>query len=136
MNVRLYKKSEDLSIILNWYRSRKQIEPYANMFTEESTFILENEDKRPIMCVSVYLTNSKEIALLEHLICDPDFKGYLRNVAIKMITNHAERFTKELGYKRLITLINKESLKNKYASYGYKENSFDLSLFVKELSGE
>lgn len=131
MNIRLYNKS-DLNTLLSWYRDRKQFEPCAGMFTEDSTFILE-ENGKPLVCLSVYLTNSKDVALLEHLVSAPDFKGAMRNECIKIITDYVEKFTKELGYKRLITLIDRESLKNKYTSFGYVEMNNNVSMFMKEL---
>lgn len=131
MNIRNYKK-EDLNLILKWYRDHKQFEPFANMLLTDSTFILEHDNK-PVMCISVYLTNSKEIALLEHLVRDPEFNGSIKDEAIKMITNYAENFTKNMGYSRLVTLINRKSLKDKYLNYGYIENGKDLSIFVKDL---
>jgi hypothetical protein len=132
MNIRNYKKS-DLNTILGWYSDRNQHGPLPDMFLEDSTFVLEYDNK-PVMCISIYLTNSKEIALLEHLARDPEFNDRsTTGEAINMITNYVENFTKNMGYKRIFTLINRQSLKNKYSDFGYLETNNGISIFMKEL---
>ena len=84
------------------------------MMLKDSTFIIEDNDK-PVASVTVYLTNCKEVALMENLIKDPEFK---EEGAIQSLFKHVEDFTKSLGYKRIIMFSNKEKLNDKYETFG------------------
>lgn len=129
MNIRLYKES-DWSTIKNWWIIANEIPPLKESMTNDSTFVLE-KDNDLLASITVYLTNSKEMAYLENLVRNPEFKN---KEAIKNLVNHAERFTKENGYKRLICFSYKSSLKKRYENLGYLNTLSDLSSFVKELN--
>lgn len=131
MNIRLYKKS-DLNTILIWCLDHKECLPYPEMLTTDSTFVLE-KDNKPLACLTVYLTNSKEVAYLENLVRDPEFKGQEKDEAIKMLFNHVENFTKEQGFKRVVAFVHRPLLKNRFKEMNYINSMNDISSYVKEL---
>lgn len=131
MNIRLYKDT-DLEIIQEWCKIHKEYIPNSECLPKDSTFILEINSK-PLIVMTVYLTNCKEIAYLENLMKDPEFNGPIKDEAIKMIFNHCENFTKEQGFKRLIALTNVEPLKTKYQNLGYNKFLNNLSALAKEI---
>ncbi len=131
MNIRLYKDS-DLKIIKEWAKAHNEYIPESEYLPKDSTFILEIDNK-PLVVMTVYLTNCKEIAYLENLMKDPEFVGSVKDEAVQMIFNHCENFTKEQGFKRLIALTSVEPLKTKYQNLGYNKFLNNLSAFAKEI---
>lgn len=128
MKIRMYKNS-DYEILYTWWLKANEPAPLPGMLPENSTFILE-ENNKPLASICIYFTNTKEIAYLENLVKDPEFKN---KQAIQQLVEFSENFAKELGYKRLICLTRKEKLKNRYQELGYQKTLDNLSSFVKEI---
>jgi hypothetical protein len=132
MNIRLYKK-EDFPMIQGWYAGHKEWQPSPELFTEDSSFILENEEGKPWLCWILYLTNCQEMCWLEGLISNPELKEGRRD-AIVSFHSYIEKFAKDKGYKKIfamsatnkITALCIEDLK-------YTKTCGTITTFIKEL---
>ena len=128
--IRNYRK-EEFEMINSWWKAAKEIGPLPDMLPEESTFILEME-KQPALCVTVYLTNSKEIAYIENFIGNPELKG-IRSYMVPKLFDHICKFARERGYRRLVALASNEKLVSRYQEIGLTETVKGLTSFAKEL---
>lgn len=128
MNIRLYK-NEDYEMIKSWWIEANEPFPPKELMTEDSTFILEINNK-PLMSVMLLLTNSS-LAWLTSFIKDPKFKD--SKEASKFITNYAENFAKEKGYKTILMFSYTDNLKQRYQNLGYIKSADNISSFVKRI---
>lgn len=131
MNIRNFKQS-DYPMIYNWWSVQKEQAPLLGMLPEESTFVLEL-NKQPALCVTIYLTNTKELAYVENLVGNPELKSKERKEATYHLNEHLKEFAKSKGYKRLVCMSEKAQLKNYYTSLNYTETLNNVSTFVREL---
>lgn len=129
MNIRLFNKNDYETIKMWWYKAH-EIPPTLEMLPEDSTFILELDNK-PQVSLTVYLTNSKHLAYLENFVKDPELKDSKQYT--ELLVKHVEMFTKEQGYKVLACLAYKDKLKKRYEDLGYINTLNNLSSFIKEL---
>lgn len=132
MNIRKYKPA-DLEIILSWYtREQVQQEILSDALCEDGTFILEF-DGMPIMCLTVLLTQSKQVAYLFNFIKNSKFEDINLEQYGKVLWDHCFHYAKELGYKRVLCFASIPQLKEKYLRFGMQISSPNLTGFVKEL---
>lgn len=131
VDIRHYKQS-DFPVVESWWAASGEAVPPSNWLPRHSTFLI-SVDNTLAACVSVYLTNSKELAYLENVVGNPDLKGPARRAALEALVRHAEAWTKRKGYKRLVLLGYRAPVKKRYLELGYKETLDGVSTFVKEL---
>lgn len=129
MNIRLFNKNDYETIKMWWYKAH-EIPPTLEMLPEDSTFILELDNK-PKVSLTVYLTNSKHLAYLENFAKDPELEDSKQYT--ELLAKHVEKFAKEQGYKVLACLAYKDKLKKRYEDLGYINTLNNLSSFIKEL---
>lgn len=130
--IRSYKDSDYIEIF-KWWIKADEIPPFKEMLTKETTFVYEKNDK-PLVCISLYLTNCKEIAYLENFVRDPQFLGKEKDTAMRQILDYVENVAKTRGYKRLICFSYKDKVKSKYEEFGYRNTLNNLASFVKEIN--
>jgi hypothetical protein len=130
-SIRSFSKT-DYPMIKEWWTSQNEIAPTLGMLPEESTLILELDDK-PSLCLTVYLTNCKEVAYLENFVGNPLIKSKERKQASQFIVDSGINFAKTLGYKRILCFTNVDKLKNRYKELGMSESLTNLCSFVKEV---
>lgn len=131
MTIRNYKK-EDYPLIKSWWDRAKEIAPYPSMMPEESSFVLELEGK-PILAITLYLTNSVQIAWIDNLIGNPEITGNKRREATKMLVKYVEDFAREKGYKSTLCFSEKDKLVNYYQTLGYHPTLRNVTTLIKEL---
>lgn len=132
MKIRPYKK-EDYAEISAWWKAAKEPGPSRDMMPEESSFILEVQGT-PWIAVTVYLTNSPELAWVDNLIASPKMPGgEARAAAIFWLQAFLERWTKEQGYKKLFCMTEKEVLVKRYQDLGYEPTLKGVTTLIKIL---
>lgn len=129
MNIRLFNKN-DFKMIQSWWKAADEMAPTIEMLPEDSTFILEIDEK-PQICITLYLTNAKYISYLENFVKNPELKN--SKEYSKKLVKYVENFAKENGCKILVCLSYKEKLKKRYEELGYMNTLNNISSFAKEL---
>jgi hypothetical protein len=125
-------EDRDYDMLKNWWHSQNEPAPTKDLIPIDSTFILE-VDKEPIVSLSVILTNTSGMCILENFIADPLKKGSMRKECSSVITNYALTFAMGMGYKRAVCFSYKDKLKQRYKDLGMKPTINNLTSFVREL---
>ena len=100
---------------------------------EESTFVLEAKGK-PWIAVTVYLTNSPEVAWVDNLAANPKLpKGAARKAAVAWLQKFLEKWALNLGYRKLFCMAAKPALAKKYRDLGYTSTLKNVETFIKLL---
>jgi hypothetical protein len=132
MSVRIRNyKDDEFKMIDSWWKSANELGPIPGMLPEETTFVLEFEGE-PALCITLYTTNSKEVAYLENFIGSPKLKG-VRKALAPQIIDHASRFAKSRGIRRLVCLAPNEKLEGRYTELGFTKTVKGLTALTKEL---
>ncbi len=128
--IRSYKPS-DFDMICKWWTDQNECPPLQGMMIPDGTFILE-KNKVPALSLTVFLTQSKEIAYLEGFIKNPEFKESLEKEA-HTLWQHCFDYAKFYGYTRVICYCMQEKLKQKYVRLGMTLSGNNLTSFVRSL---
>jgi len=126
--VRNYK-AEDYQMVKGWWDASKEAAPGPELLPLDSTLVLEI-DGVPSVCVALFLTNSKEMCLMEGFISKPDLPKAIRNDAVQTMFDSACLFAKKLGYKKVITLAYVDKIKTRCVELGFTKTLDNLSSFV------
>lgn len=121
-------------MIVEWYKGHNDSAPDEDMFTEESSYILENEKGEPWIGVSIYLTNCKGICFMEGTISNPYIsnKGILK--AIVEFNTFVCQMAKDKGYKRMVGMTGNANWKRCIKltkELGYTETLQNASVFAR-----
>ncbi len=127
VRIRPYKPA-DYDMIASW--SDMPLVP--GLLIEDGTFIMEL-NREPAATISVYTTNCYEVAYLEMFVGNPTLKAD-RAQFMPYLLSHAEQYTKNKGYKRLMCLAPHEKLTKRYKELGYRPTYIGLVSMTKELS--
>ena len=131
MNIRLYT-DKDYTMIENWYLFHYGIKCVPEMFTEDSTFILENEEGKPWVLVCLYLTNCKQTCWIEGTISDPSLTKN-RRAAVKELYTFVFNFAKDKGYKKIFAMAETKKTINLLTDCGYRITCNCITSFIKDL---
>lgn len=131
MLIRNYRES-DFQSIARWWDAADETAPIPTMLPTDSTFVLEI-DSIPVLCITVYTTNSNEVAFLENFVGNPTFKGPKRRDAAQILVSYACDWAKERGINRVICFAYKEPLVKRYQELGMRKTMTNITSFVKEL---
>ncbi len=104
-------------MVLSWWKAAGEIAPNEGMLPLESTFIAIL-DGQPAAAMTIYLTNTFEVAYVENFIGNPELKGTSRKEAALQLTYHIANFARSRGYKRLVGMTCKDALKKRYQELG------------------
>lgn len=102
------------------------------MLPKGTTFIMEGDDQI-LACMTMYLTNSKQFAMLDNLISNPYIDKPVRREAVKKLINHCEILAFEMGYKSLFCMSTKAKLTERYESHGYRPTFRGVTTLTKQL---
>lgn len=128
--IRPYKHS-DFKMICGWWLANNERSPIEGTMIENGSFILEL-DNIPAMILTILLTQSKELAFFEGFVKNPEFKEKSLESYGKKLWDHCLAYGKNLGYKRVIAISDKEKLFSKYERYGMIK-TIPLMCFVREI---
>ena len=91
----------------------------------------EGDTLLPVAAISLYLTNCKELALIENLVSNPRVSDRIRREGVTVMVEYMETYAKAHGVKNLICMTNKNGLKKRYEGLGYKPGLKGLTMFCK-----
>lgn len=128
--VRPYE-ADDFLMITSWWREHEEIGPTEAMLPLESTYIVE-QNKVPVLCATLYLTNSKEFCLVDNLVANPNVTEK-RMKAMDVMDEHLCMVAKKLGYKKLLCMTEKPVLKKRYMEFGYNPTLENITTLIKEI---
>lgn len=128
--VRPYE-ADDYLMIASWWREHQEIGPTEAMLPVESTFIVE-QNKMPVLCATLYLTNTKEFCIVDNLVANPNVKEK-RKHAVEVMDEHLVMVAKKLGYKKLLCMTEKPVLKKRYMEFGFMPTLENLTALIKEI---
>ena len=114
-------KARDYPIIESWFRSRK-IAPPSYQELSETGWIADNRVAGWLLC-----TNSS-VAIIEHLISNPDTVPSLRQESIQKLTGFMIDFALMLGYTHIVAASKHPSVDRVAKQFGFKKT--DLSFYV------
>jgi hypothetical protein len=123
--------SQDWPMVESWWIKAGEIAPLESMMPTDSTFIALI-DSVPALSVSLYLTNTPEVAYVENFIGNPDLRGPIRKEATQILLDHISSFAHAAGYKRLMCMTEKSALKSHYQSIGFTQTLNGVATFIKE----
>lgn len=127
MNIRIRPyHNDDYQEISSW-----MITKFDESILSDSTFILDIDDV-PAFCLTMYFTNSKELAFIENFAGNPNLKE-IRKPYSQTLWVYLEDLAKQLGYKKVICLSNVDDLTNKYESFGYTKIMNNVDVLRKVL---
>lgn len=129
--IRNYRK-DDWAMIESWWKASGEIAPLPAMMPPESSFVAEL-DGVPALAVSVYLTNTPEVAYTENFIGNPEVRGDGRRLAALALSDHIAKFAKDMGYRRLLCMTEKPKLMSRYIELGYEPTMSGLTTLVRRL---
>ncbi len=124
--------ASDLPIIMKWWAAANEPAPPSDTMPLESSFVAE-VDGKPVLSVSVLLTNSPSLAYTENFIGAPDSKGASRREAALMLSDHIAAFAKARGCKYLACIAYRPKLWGRYEELGYVKTLEGVSTFVRQL---
>lgn len=129
--IRSYKNSE-YEMVCSWWKEFTNQEPLSGMLIENGTFILELNDM-PALCITVFLTQSKDMAYIANFIKNPIFfQNNLEDYG-KKLWNHCFNWAYEQGYSRVLCFSDNPKLSVKYEKFGMKPTLTNLTGFLKVL---
>lgn len=129
ISVRPYR-DEDFQMIDSWWAASGTMGPLPGMMPGESSFIAEI-DGTPALAVTVYLTNTPEVAYAENFIANPEVSGGL--LAGRAFSDYVAAFAKSRGYKRLLCMTEKRTLVRRYQQLGYYPTLSGVTTLVRNL---
>lgn len=126
--IRSYKPT-DYENICSWVGTRIP----EGMLVENGTFVLEIENVAALT-LSVFLTQSKQVAYLMGFYKNPIFKSISLEPFGQQLWNHCFEHAQSKGYKRILCFAetNVPKLQEKYMRFGMTK-TIDLVGFVKEI---
>lgn len=129
--IRTYNIS-DYETIRQWWAAANEPAPPLGAMPSDSTFVYESNG-RPVMSLSILLTNAPSVTFLENFIACPTFKGDERAHAGQQLVEHAMKYGRERGYTNTICFCYRDGLKRRYQELGMRLSLDGATVFTKEL---
>lgn len=119
-------------MIESWWKSAGELPPLKGMMPLESSFVAEVYGV-PSLAVTVYLTNTHELAYVENFIGNPAVVGDDRKHAAMILSDHIAKFAKGRGFKRLMCMTEKKALVGRYKELGFKPTLSGVTTLIRSL---
>jgi hypothetical protein len=129
--IRAYQNS-DFNEICSWWETYEAVGPQYGMMVEDGTFVVEKEGVL-LMTMTVFLTQSKQIAYFEGFCVKPGTSRILSHELGTILWDHCYRYAKEKGYKRVIIFTDKTALCNRYLDLGMSLSMSGVYALRREL---
>ena len=131
VKIRHYEDS-DFDEICSWWRGHQEFAPLPGMMTEEGTFVLELDGK-PVMTLSVMMTQSKQVSYFEGYCAKPGLDQIISNQLGVILWEHGYNYLKKNGYKRVIAFTDKKKLVDRYTALGMTPSMLCLTALGRNL---
>lgn len=125
--------SSDFPMISSWWKEANELGPNLSMLPEESTLILELDNK-PSYCLSIYFTNCKEYAYLGNFISSGSVEKKFKKEASQKLMDSIINYAKNLGYKNVLCMTHEPKLQNRYKEMGFTPTISNVQTFVKRIA--
>lgn len=131
MIVRSYEDS-DYDLLRKWWAKYDQGIPTREMLPPTTTLVAE-KDNRVVAALTMYTTNSKQFAMIDNLIADPESSKEDRRLAIRRMLLIFKFTAKAMGIKSFFCCSTKEKLTERYEEYGFKPTCRGVTTMSKNL---
>lgn len=131
INIRPYRHS-DYEMIASWWTQHGEAGPLPGMMVEDGTFVVE-VDQAPVMSLTCFLTQSKQIAYFEGYVAKPGISKKLSNECGRELWNHCFDYARERGYSNVICYTYREKLAKRYEELGMQRSTSGLHSLVRSL---
>lgn len=131
MIIRPYR-DEDFETISSWWDQVREVGPLPGMMVPDGTFVVEIDDE-PVMTLTVFKTQSKEVSFLEGFCRKPDLDRLTSKQVGALLWEHCFQYLRDDGFKRVICLSHKPALTGRYQNFGMQVNLNGLSALGKVL---
>tara|TARA_R110002012_G_scaffold93710_6_gene227373 strand:+ start:291 stop:707 length:417 start_codon:yes stop_codon:yes gene_type:complete len=120
---------EDYEIICKWWKWwRWPIIPRVALPENGECGFMVEKNNKPIVSAFLYLTNSN-VALLEWIVSNPDYREDDRKEAIELLIIEAEKACKEMGVASIFSLGRNKHLMETHKKLGWqidKKPSYEI----------
>lgn len=131
--IRPFNPENDFETVLSWWEFHKEIPPTIDMLPVDSTFMLDN-NYDSWLCVTVYLTNSREIAWVDNLVSNPKISSDQdRAAAVELLQSYLESWCRGRGYTKLFCMSETPKLGKRYQELGYIPTASGITTFIKKI---
>lgn len=121
----------DYIMLCDWWSLSKEPMPPIDLLPEE-TWILENKDGIPWVCLSLMTFPVPCMAWSMGLVSNPELKEG-RKEAVQELWDFIADKAKYLGYKNLFCIAPNEALENRYKEIGFMPTLKNVTLMIKSL---
>jgi hypothetical protein len=127
-----YLRAEEYEEICKWWAAAGEPVPPREVIPAE-TFILENSEGVPWVCLSLMGFSTKWAAWSIGLVSNPSLPRAGRKKAVQTLWDFVGLRAKELGYKNLFCVAPNKKLEKRYHEVGFQTTLQDVSLMMKVL---
>ena len=127
-------KEEDYETICKWWKwwsKGKSLDKDLLPDDGKGGLIIE-KNGQPVVCGFLYLTNSKT-SFLGWIASNPEYKQKDRKKIIKLLIYNMEQFSKQLGYKYILTVCSNKHLINMHKDLHWAANEQPSYEIIKKL---
>lgn len=129
--IRHYRE-KDYEVIRKWWEDHREPAPLPGMMIEDGTHVLCLEDQ-PVMTLTAFTTQSKDVALLEGFCAKPGMLQKERNVLSQLLFARCLKYLKDRGVRSVFMLTNEVKLKKRFEQLGLSVLSSKLWSLGKEI---
>ena len=129
--IRKYTK-EDYKTICNWWESHNEPIPPMSLVSEH-TYILENSEGTPWICLSLIAFNTPWIAWSAGLVSNPSVDKAGRKEAVKELWDYIANVAKDMGYTNLLCIAPNEALEKRYEELGFVVTKRNQTFMIKRI---
>lgn len=133
MNIRLFM-NKDYEEVCRWWHQHGEPVPPRSLISDY-TYILENKDGTPWVCLSLIAFNTPHIAWSAGLVSNPDIPKEGRKAAVKMLWDHVAEQARKMGYNNLLCIAPNKALEKRYQELGFEVTKTNQTFLVKSLGG-
>lgn len=129
-------EAEDYDTLYKWWKDwRWTIPPTREDLPDEGKCgVMVSYDGIDICAGFMYLTNSKNYALIEYIVSNFEFKDKtIRNEGKKQVVEALTYLIQAQGYKKIFTSLKNEGLKQSFIECGFEVGSKNTTELIKIL---
>lgn len=130
-DIRPYREN-DFETIVSWWEAHHEVPPLPGMMIEDGTFVLEMNGE-PIITLTAFKTQSKQISFLEGFCSKPGLDKKLRNELSRGLWRHVLNYLKEDGFKRVMIMAHREALAKRYQELGMQMGLHSVQTLGREI---
>ena len=119
-------------MIHEWWEKSGETGPFEVMMPLDTSFIAEVAGEGAC-AVTLYLTNSPAVVLVDNFIGNPEMDRRERRAAAVRLSNFIAGYAKKRGYLALMCMTDKHVLEKRYSELGFKPTLKGVTTMVRSL---